>query len=95
MHFSGHFLGCPYDAQVREVRDDSLVLLWAAPLYEGSGPVSGYFVEINEGEQSDCWRAANEKAVCDTHYKVSQAVKKAFQNHRDKDKLHPQIYNLP
>ncbi|XP_011603400.2 myomesin-3 [Takifugu rubripes] len=63
--------GCPYDAQVREVRDDSLVLLWEAPLYEGSGPVTGYLVEISEGEQSDSWMAVNETPVCDTHYKVS------------------------
>lgn len=83
--FSGRCSGCPYDAQVREVRDDSLVLLWAAPLYEGSSPVTGYLVEISEGEQSDCWMAINEKPVCDTHYKVSQAVKKAaVQHHRDK-----------
>lgn len=68
---SAHCSGCPYDAQVREVRDDSLVLLWAAPLYEGSGPVTGYLVEISEGEQSDCWTAVNEKPICDTHYKVS------------------------
>lgn len=68
---SAHCSGCPYNAQVREVRDDSLVLLWAAPLYEGSGPVTGYLVEISEGEQSDCWTAVNEKPICDTHYKVS------------------------
>lgn len=75
--------GCPYDAQVREVRDDSLVLLWAAPLYEGRGPVIGYLVEISEGEQSDCWMAVNEEPVCDTHYKVGQALKKApVQNHK-------------
>lgn len=78
--------GCPYDAQVREVRDDSLVLLWAAPLYEGSGPITGYLVEISEGEQSECWMAVNDKPICDTHYKVGQAVRKtAVKNHRDKD----------
>lgn len=75
--FSGCCSGCPYDAQVREVRDDSLVLLWAAPLYEGSGPVTGYLVEISEGEQLGCWTAVNEKPVCDTHFKVYQAVKRA------------------
>ena len=73
----GRCAGCPYDAQVREVRGNSLVLLWAAPLYEGSGPVTGYLVEISEGELSDCWTAVNEKPVCDTHYKVRRAGKKA------------------
>lgn len=53
------------------MRKSSLVLLWAAPLYEGSSPVTGYFLEISEGDQSDDWTALNEKPVSDTHYKVS------------------------
>ncbi|XP_056299524.1 M-protein, striated muscle isoform X2 [Pseudoliparis swirei] len=63
--------GCPYDVQFREVRDGSLVLLWAAPLYEGRSPVTGYFLEISQGDQSDNWTALNEKPICDTHHKVS------------------------
>ncbi|XP_077431645.1 myomesin-3 isoform X2 [Vanacampus margaritifer] len=63
--------GCPFDLEVREVRDDSLVLLWAAPLYEGRGPVTGYLLEISQGEQADTWTAVNDKPVTDTHYKVS------------------------
>ncbi|XP_031709040.1 myomesin-3 [Anarrhichthys ocellatus] len=63
--------GCPYDVEFREVRDGSLVLLWAAPLYEGRSPVTGYFLEISQGDQSDNWTALNEKPICDTHYKVS------------------------
>ncbi|KAL7394101.1 hypothetical protein ABVT39_020649 [Epinephelus coioides] len=63
--------GCPYDVEVREVRDDSLVLLWAAPLYEGRSPVTGYFLEVSQGDQSDDWITLNEKPISDTHYKVS------------------------
>nr|XP_046254368.1 myomesin-3 [Scatophagus argus]XP_046254370.1 myomesin-3 [Scatophagus argus] len=63
--------GCPYDLEFREVRNSSLVLLWAAPLYEGRSPVIGYFLEISQGDQSDSWTALNEKPICDTHYKVS------------------------
>lgn len=63
--------GCPYDLQVREVRDGSVVLLWAAPLYEGRGPVTGYLLEISQGEQSESWSAVNEKMISDTHFKVS------------------------
>ncbi|XP_037641548.1 myomesin-3 [Sebastes umbrosus] len=63
--------GPPYDAEVREVRNDSLVLLWAAPLYEGRGPVTGYVLEISKGDQSDNWTALNEEPISDTHYKVS------------------------
>ncbi|KAF3839405.1 hypothetical protein F7725_018122 [Dissostichus mawsoni] len=63
--------GCPYDAEVREVSASSLVLLWAAPLYQGQSPVTGYFLEISEGDQSDNWTTLNEKPITDTHYKVS------------------------
>ncbi|KAM9353647.1 myomesin-3 [Symphorus nematophorus] len=63
--------GCPYDLQLREVRNSSLVLLWAAPLYEGTSPVTGYLLEISQGDQSDDWTALNEKPISDTHYKVS------------------------
>lgn len=63
--------GCPYDLELREVRDNSVVLLWAAPLYEGQGPVTGYLVEISQGDQSDEWTAVNEEPITDMYYKVS------------------------
>lgn len=67
--------GCPYDVQFREVGNGSLVLLWAPPMYEGRSPVTGYFLEISQGDQSDNWTALNEGPICDTHYKVREAVK--------------------
>uniref|UniRef100_A0A8C5E8X9 Myomesin-3-like n=1 Tax=Gouania willdenowi TaxID=441366 RepID=A0A8C5E8X9_GOUWI len=63
--------GCPYDLGVREVRDGSLVLLWEAPLYEGRGPVNGYFLEVSIGTQSEEWTALNDNPIIDTHFKVS------------------------
>ncbi|KAF7648754.1 hypothetical protein LDENG_00152440 [Lucifuga dentata] len=63
--------GCPYDLKYREVRHGSLVLLWAAPLYEGKSPVNGYFLEISQDDQSDNWAALNDKPIPDTLYKVS------------------------
>ncbi|XP_008278820.1 myomesin-3 [Stegastes partitus] len=63
--------GCPYDLEVREVRNNSLVLLWAAPLYEGRSPVTGYLLEVSQGDQSDDWAALTDGAICDTRYKVS------------------------
>ncbi|XP_005736130.1 myomesin-3 [Pundamilia nyererei] len=63
--------GCPYDLEIREVRNGSLVLLWAAPLYEGRSPVAGYLLEISQGDQSENWTALSEKTISDTHYKVS------------------------
>lgn len=68
------FPGCPYDLEFREVRDGSLVLLWAAPLYEGRSPVTGYLLEISLSDQSDNWTALNETPICDTHYKVKEAT---------------------
>lgn len=52
------------------MKDHSLVLLWAAPLYEGRGPVAGYSLEISRGERSDEWTAVNDEPVAGTHYKV-------------------------
>ncbi|XP_034468054.1 myomesin-3 [Hippoglossus hippoglossus] len=63
--------GCPYDLQFREVRNDSLVLLWEAPLYEGRGPVTGYLLEFSQGDQSDDWTFLNDEPITDTKYKVS------------------------
>uniref|UniRef100_A0A8D3DFV6 Myomesin 3 n=1 Tax=Scophthalmus maximus TaxID=52904 RepID=A0A8D3DFV6_SCOMX len=63
--------GCPYDLASREVRDDALVLLWAAPLYEGRSPVTGYFLEVSQGDQSDSWMSLNDNPICETHYQVS------------------------
>uniref|UniRef100_A0A3B3XT03 Myomesin 3 n=1 Tax=Poecilia mexicana TaxID=48701 RepID=A0A3B3XT03_9TELE len=55
--------GCPYDLELREVRDDSLVLRWASPLYEGQSPVSGYMLEMSQGNQSDNWTILTAKPV--------------------------------
>uniref|UniRef100_A0A672ZSV8 Myomesin 3 n=1 Tax=Sphaeramia orbicularis TaxID=375764 RepID=A0A672ZSV8_9TELE len=55
--------GCPYDLEVRDVRNDSVVLLWAPPLYEGQGPVTGYLLEMSQGEQSDNWTTINDSSV--------------------------------
>ncbi|XP_034145032.1 myomesin-3 isoform X2 [Esox lucius] len=64
--------GCPYDLEIREVRNNSLVLLWARPLYEGKhGPITGYLVELSEGDQSQSWTAVNKEPVTDTIFKVS------------------------
>ena len=63
--------GCPYDLQLREVRRESLVLMWAEPLYQGQSQVTGYVVEISEGEESEDWTAVTQELITDTHLKVS------------------------
>ncbi|XP_055020131.1 myomesin-3 isoform X2 [Boleophthalmus pectinirostris] len=63
--------GPPYDVQIKEVRDTSLVAVWSPPLYEGQGPVTGYLLEVCQGDQSDEWTAINDQPITGTHYKVS------------------------
>ncbi|XP_036414255.1 myomesin-3 [Colossoma macropomum] len=64
--------GCPYDLQLREVRRESLVLMWAEPLYQGQSQVTGYVVEISEGEESEDWTAVSQEPITDTHLKISR-----------------------
>lgn len=68
--------GCPFDLEFREVRDSSLVLLWAAPLYGGRGPITGYVLEMSEGDQTEDWIAVQEKTISGTHYKVRKVLMK-------------------
>ncbi|XP_067303947.1 myomesin-3 isoform X1 [Pseudorasbora parva] len=63
--------GCPYDLEFREVRCNSLVLLWAEPLYKGQSEIRGYIVEFSKGAESEDWTAATSEPVTETHYKVS------------------------
>ena len=53
-----------------EVRDTSLVLLWKAPVYSGSSPVSGYFVDYEE-EDSGEWITFNEAPRAHRYLKVT------------------------
>ncbi|KAM5278521.1 myomesin-2 isoform 2-T2 [Hipposideros larvatus] len=62
--------GPAYDLTFCEVRNTSLVLLWKAPVYSGSSPVSGYFVDYKE-EGSEDWVTVNEAATADRYLKVS------------------------
>ncbi|KTG03821.1 hypothetical protein cypCar_00037927, partial [Cyprinus carpio] len=62
--------GCPYDLEFREVRRNSLVLLWAEPLYKGQSEISGYVVEISEGAESEDWTPVTSEPVTETHLKV-------------------------
>lgn len=65
------FLGCPYDLELREVQQESLVLLWAEPLYQGQSQITGYVVEISEGEESEDWTTVTQEPITDTYLKVS------------------------
>ncbi|XP_068438435.1 myomesin-1 [Clinocottus analis] len=63
--------GPPHDLQVREVRSDSLVLLWKPPVYQGRDPVNGFYVDIKEANApEEAWRGINSKATEKTFIKI-------------------------
>lgn len=63
--------GPPYDLQIREVRSDSLVLLWKPPVYQGRDPVNGFYIDIKEAEApEEAWRGVNTKATEKMFFKV-------------------------
>ncbi|XP_065155076.1 myomesin-3 isoform X2 [Paramisgurnus dabryanus] len=62
---------CPYDLEFREVRCNSLVLLWAEPVYKGQSAISGYVVEISQGAESEDWTPVTKEPVTETHLKIS------------------------
>ncbi|XP_051967031.1 myomesin-2-like [Xyrauchen texanus] len=45
--------GPAYDLSFWEVRDNSLLLQWRAPVYTGEGPITGYFVDMAKKGSSD------------------------------------------
>ncbi|XP_041670306.1 M-protein, striated muscle isoform X2 [Cheilinus undulatus] len=64
--------GPPHDLQIREVRSDSLVLLWKPPVYQGRDPVNGFYIDIKEAEApEEAWRGVNTKATGKTYFKIT------------------------
>ncbi|XP_056868526.1 M-protein, striated muscle isoform X3 [Takifugu flavidus] len=56
--------GPPHDLQIREVRSDSLVLLWKPPVYQGRDPINGFYVDMKEADApEEAWRGVNNKAT--------------------------------
>ncbi|XP_061778089.1 M-protein, striated muscle isoform X3 [Nerophis ophidion] len=63
--------GPPHDLELREVRCDSMTLLWKQPVYQGRDPVNGFYVDIKEAEApEETWRGINTKATENTFFKV-------------------------
>lgn len=64
--------GPPYDLQIREVRSDSVTLLWKPPVYQGRDVVDGFYIDIKEADaEKEAWRGVNTKATEKTHIKVA------------------------
>ncbi|KAM9839522.1 myomesin-1 [Aulostomus maculatus] len=63
--------GPPHDLQIREVRSDTLVLLWKPPVYQGRDPVNGFYIDMKEAEgPEEAWRGINAKATEKTYIKI-------------------------
>ncbi|CAJ1082495.1 myomesin-1 [Xyrichtys novacula] len=63
--------GPPYDLQIREVRSDSLALLWKPPVYQGRDPVNGFYIDIKEADApEEAWRGVNTKATEKKYIKI-------------------------
>ncbi|XP_054620878.1 M-protein, striated muscle isoform X9 [Dunckerocampus dactyliophorus] len=63
--------GPPHDLELREVRCDSMTLLWKPPVYQGRDPVNGFYIDIKEAEApEEAWRGINTKATENTFFKV-------------------------
>ncbi|XP_061736261.1 M-protein, striated muscle [Nerophis ophidion] len=62
--------GPAYDLSTCEVRDDSLVLEWQKPVYIGSGPINGYYVEYAKRGTNE-WTAANDEPTSQCFLKVT------------------------
>ncbi|KAK9966425.1 hypothetical protein ABG768_003536 [Culter alburnus] len=45
--------GPAYDISFWEVRDNSILVQWRAPVYTGEGPITGYFVDMAKKGSSD------------------------------------------
>uniref|UniRef100_UPI00358E19DF myomesin-1-like n=1 Tax=Myxine glutinosa TaxID=7769 RepID=UPI00358E19DF len=65
--------GPPHELVAWEVQDTSLVMRWRPPVYEGKGPITGYWMEMAEVGADDLpgeWQPINNTAITNTRLKV-------------------------
>ncbi|MCJ8737942.1 hypothetical protein PDJAM_G00029800 [Pangasius djambal] len=62
--------GPAYDISFWEVRDDSLLVRWKAPVYAGASPITGYFLEMAKKGSLD-FVAVNAEVVNHSYLKVT------------------------
>lgn len=60
--------GLPHGLHMLELRKDSLVLLWEPPIFNGRSPITGYYVDIKEGNGR--WRGVQDRSTKNTYLKV-------------------------
>ncbi|XP_068173669.1 myomesin-2 isoform X2 [Antennarius striatus] len=62
--------GPAYDLTFTEVRDNSAVIEWQKPVYDGSGPITGYHVEYAKEGTSE-WKTSNQTTTSHRFLKVT------------------------
>ncbi len=68
--------GPPHGLRVQEVRNDSMVLLWEPPTFNGRSAVTGYYVDYKE--ENGKWRFVQERSTKNTYMKV---INEFFSSH--------------
>ncbi|XP_062852028.1 myomesin-2 [Trichomycterus rosablanca] len=63
--------GPAYDLSVTEIRDDSAVVQWKAPVYTGASAIAGYYVDMCK-IGTDTWTTVNSSAVNHCFLKVKE-----------------------
>uniref|UniRef100_A0AAR2KLX0 Myomesin 2a n=1 Tax=Pygocentrus nattereri TaxID=42514 RepID=A0AAR2KLX0_PYGNA len=61
--------GPPYDLSFTEIRDNSVVVEWKAPVYTGASGITGYHVDMCK-KGTETWTAASTSAVNHCYLKV-------------------------
>ncbi|XP_072112039.1 myomesin-1 isoform X1 [Mobula birostris] len=63
--------GPPHDLMYTEIRKNSVVLTWRAPVYSGRSEVRGYYADVREADaDEEKWTSVNEKAILKRFVKV-------------------------
>lgn len=72
-----HPSGPAYDISFWEVRDDSLLVQWKAPVYTGASAITGYFLEMAKKGSSN-FVAVNAETVKHCYLKVPFVYSKPY-----------------
>ncbi|KAF7706154.1 myomesin 1a (skelemin) isoform X1 [Silurus meridionalis] len=59
----------PHGLHILELRKDSLVLLWEPPTFSGRSPITGYYVDIKQGDGK--WRGVQDRSTQNTYLQIS------------------------
>lgn len=82
-------LGPAYDLSFSEIRGQSLVILWKAPIYTGASAVTGYFVDMAKKGSSE-FTTLNQEAVSHRYLQVEELMHDVIIKIHSPPSTHPQ-----